>query len=44
MYTKDNKHDILSGIPMYEISDHLPIFAIAKQIKPMLGIFIKTTI
>jgi len=26
MYTNDNKHDILSGIPMYEISDHLPIF------------------
>ena len=34
MYTNDNKHDILSGIPIYEISDHLPIFAIAKQIKP----------
>jgi len=24
----------LSGIPIYEISDHRPIFAIAKQIKP----------
>jgi len=34
MYINDNKHDILSGIPIYEISDHLPIFAIAKQIQP----------
>ena len=34
MYTNDNKHDILSGTPIYEISHHLPIFAIAKQIKP----------
>jgi len=34
MYANDNKHDILSGIPIYEISDHLPDFAIAKQIKP----------
>jgi len=34
MYTNDNKHDMLSGIPINEISDHLPIFAYAKQIKP----------
>ena len=34
MYTNDNKHDTLSDIPIYEISDHLPIFRIAKQIKP----------
>ena len=34
MYTNDNKHDLLSGIPIYEISDHLPIFAIVKQMKP----------
>jgi len=31
MHTNDNKHDILSGIPIYEISGHLPIFAIAKK-------------
>jgi len=34
MHTNDNKHDILSGIPIYEISDNLPVFAMAKQIKP----------
>jgi len=40
--TNDNKHDILSGIPIYEISDYLFLLLQNKQ-NQMLGIFIKTT-
>jgi len=27
----DNKHDILSGIPIYEISDHLPFLLLQNK-------------